>query len=275
MVKSEAKPEIIYPAIAIDGTETASNALTLSELDLETLWPIITKTFKLGSKGVKIVGVAFEMVTYIILFSVILACCFFYFSWKLEHIQLWFKQFIPKQDKQKSLKIIAKMDATIVAFMRGRLIQALIMAIVLSVGWYLTGVRYWLFLGLLSGFLNLIPYAAILGCIAAVSITAVDHLSKTNNASQTEQSISYMVMAWPLIIYIIAQLIDGWAVEPIVQGQATDLDPLTVMLVVLLGASMAGLFGMLVAIPFTACLKILGQEILIPRLKIYCQKFNL
>ncbi len=247
----------------------------ISNLDMETLWPIITKTFKLGSKGVIIVGVVFEMVTYIILFSVVLACCFFYFSWKLEYIQLWFKQFIPKQDKQKSLKIISKMDATIVAFMRGRLIQALIMSLVLSVGWYLTGVRYWLFLGLFSGFLNLIPYAAILGCITAVSITAVDHLYKIQNVDQAGQSIEVMVILWPFIIYVIAQLIDGWAVEPIVQGQATDLDPLTVMLVVLLGASMAGLFGMLVAIPFTACLKILGQEIFVPRLKIYCQKFNL
>ena len=273
----------VEPPVTIEAVVTKPVALgpavksktPLAELDIELLWPIITKTLKLGSQGVKIVGVAFEMVTYLVIFGVVLACCFFYFSWKLESIQTWFKQFIPNQDKQKSLQIIAKMDTTIIAFMRGRLIQALIMSLILSAGWYFAGVRYWLFLGMLSGALNLIPYAAVLGGISAVTIAAVDHLYKIQNVDQTQQGFDVMVVLWPFIVYVVAQLVDGWAVEPIVQGQATDLDPLSVMLAVLLGGSIAGLFGMLVAIPFAACLKILGQEILIPRLKIYCQKFNL
>ena len=56
-------------------------------------------------------------------------------------------------------------------------------------------------------------------------------------------------------------------VEPLVQGQATNLDPLTVMLVVLVGGTLAGLLGMLLAIPLAACEKILSREWLLPKLR--------
>ena len=58
-------------------------------------------------------------------------------------------------------------------------------------------------------------------------------------------------------------------VEPIVQGRVTNLDPLTVLLSVLVGGALAGLLGMVLAIPIAACIKILSQEVLVPRLREY------
>jgi predicted PurR-regulated permease PerM len=73
------------------------------------------------------------------------------------------------------------------------------------------------------------------------------------------------------VVYLIAQLADGWLVEPVVQGKATNLDPLTVMLAVIIGGSLAGLLGMLLAIPFAACGKILAREVILPELRQFAE----
>jgi len=77
----------------------------------------------------------------------------------------------------------------------------------------------------------------------------------------------WAVFVAPSLAYLVVQALDGWVVEPLVQGRATNLDPLSVLLAVLVGGALAGLAGMLVAIPVAACAKILGQEVVVPRLR--------
>ena len=71
----------------------------------------------------------------------------------------------------------------------------------------------------------------------------------------------------PTLVYGVGQGLDAWVIEPVVQGQATDLDALTVLLVVLAGGAVAGLLGLLLAIPVAACIKILWHEVAGPRLR--------
>ena len=69
------------------------------------------------------------------------------------------------------------------------------------------------------------------------------------------------------IVYVIAQSLDGWVIEPLVQGKATGMDALTVLLVVLAGGALLGILGVVLAVPIAACIKILCQEILLPKLR--------
>ena len=151
------------------------------------------------------------------------------------------------------------------------------MGLILSIGWWLVGVPYWLLLGMLSGMLNLVPFMAVVGFVAAVGLSLVDSLAGQSVASgeaaqATQAAFSWWVIIAPTIVYAVAQGVDGWVVEPIVQSKATDLDPLTVLLAVVIGGALAGLLGLIVAIPVTACLKILAQEELVPRLRGFVQK---
>lgn len=155
------------------------------------------------------------------------------------------------------------MDRSVAAFVRGRLVQAAVMGAILSIGWLLAGVPYWLLLGMGCGLLNLVPYAAVVGCLAAVAMACVHALAGP------EAVFTWGVVIWPTVVYVAAQLIDGWIVEPLVQGKATDLDPLTVLLVVLIGGALAGLLGMLLAIPAAACVKILAREVILPKWHAY------
>ena len=206
-----------------------------------------------------------NFVTYVPVAAVIIAFCFYFFSWHWSGIIGWFGQFIPASSRDKTLDVLGKMDRSVSAFIRGRLIQALVMGVILSVGWGFFDVRYWLLLGMGCGMLNLVPFLAVVGWLAATGLAVIDRLSGSGD-------MTISLILWPTVVYLAAQLLDGWVVEPIVQGRATNLDPLTVLLAVLIGGSLAGLLGMLLAIPAAACIKILGQEVIVPRLRDYAHK---
>ncbi len=209
--------------------------------------------------GVGVVGSAISVTSYLALSMVIIAFCFFFFSWKLDKLIAWFVPFIPASHKNEVLGVIVQMDKSVAAFIRGRLVQALVMAVVLSIGWWIAGVPSWLLLGVLSGALNLVPFAAVVGFLAALVLAVVD--------SVAGGGFGIWVLVWPTVVYVLAQGLDGWVVEPIVQGKATDLDPVSVLLAVMIGGALAGLLGMLIAIPTAACIKILSREVILPRLR--------
>jgi len=255
----------------------------LKQADMSTVAAALLKTLNIGLGAIgNVVGTA----TYFAIAAVIIAVCFFFFSLKFDAIVAWFLPLIPASKRDRTREIIARMDRTMAAFIRGRLIQSLVMATVLSVGWMFAGVPYWLLLGVACGFLNLIPYAAVFGCAAAVALSVVNHLSPGNGEAvaqaasalhhlmpepggETANAFNWSIVIWPVVVYAAAQVLDGWGVEPLVQGQATNLDPLTVLLVVMIGATLFGLLGMLLAIPVAACVKILAKEVVLPTWREY------
>ena len=215
-----------------------------------------------------LLGTVIRVLTSLPVAVVIICFCFFFFSWHWASIMAWFGQFIPRYARARTIDVLEKMDRSVSAFIRGRLVQALVMGIVLSVGWWMSGVPYWLLLGLGCGMLNLIPFLAVVGYLLALVLAIVDSLTTAG------AGFSWGVVIWPTVVYLLAQGLDGWVVEPIVQGKATNLDPLTVLLAVLIGGTLAGLLGMLAAIPVAACIKILGQEVVVPRLRRYAQEYE-
>ncbi len=240
-------------------TATTSADGATQATDLET---IVSTLLSWLDVGYGVVSSTIGLFSYLILAVVVTCFCFFFFVWKFDPIIEWFKPFIPAEHRTVTLEIISKMDRTVSAFIRGRLIQALVVMVILSTGWALAGVPYWLLLGMLGGVLNLIPFAAVFAWPLAVLLAWLDAVAPGQAGFNL-----WMVLVWPSAVYFIAQFADNWVVEPLVQGQATEMDPLTVMLVVLLGATIAGLLGMLLAIPIAACIKILAQEVVLPRLR--------
>ncbi len=247
-------------AVAVEGDGRrglmASASERLQDLDPAAVADFVVKSLDVG---VGVVGSVVSFASYIVLAVLVVTLCFFFFSWQFGPIIAWFGTFIPAHDRERTLHILGRMDESISAFIRGRLIQSIIMTVLLSIGWWIVGVKYWLLLGVVTGLLNLVPYAGVIGFLLAVGLSAVDQM--------TGGSFSWFVPIGAAVVYLIAQGVDGWVVEPVVQGKATDLDPLTILLVVLIGGSLAGLLGLILAIPVAACVKILSQEVLLPRIR--------
>jgi len=210
--------------------------------------------------GVGLVGSAVSFTSYLALSAVVIAFCFFFFSWKFDEILGWFEPFIPQSSHDHTVDMLKKMDQAVSSFVRGRLIQSLVMTVILCVGWWWAVVPYWFLLGVLTGLMNLVPFLPAVGWLIALVLTVMTTLVNGGDFTMA-------LIIWPSVAYFVAQGLDGWVVEPVVQGQATNLDPLTVMLVVLVGGTVAGLLGMLLAIPLAACVKILSREMLLPKLR--------
>ncbi|MEM7626378.1 MAG: AI-2E family transporter [Planctomycetota bacterium] len=210
--------------------------------------------------GVGLVGSAISFTSYLALSAVIVGFCFFFFSWKFDAILGWFADFIPATSKPQTLDMLKKMDEAVSSFVRGRVIQSVVMMIVLSIGFPVAGVPYWFLLAVATGLMNLVPFLPAVGWIVALILTVMTTLANGGD-------FTLGLLLWPSVAYIAAQSLDGWIVEPVVQGQATNLDPLSVMLVVLIGGTLLGLLGMLLAIPLAACIKILAREMLLPKLR--------
>ena len=186
---------------------------------------------------------------------------FVWFSANMERIGAWMAGFVPLQGRERFFAILGRMDRSVAGNLRGRVLQASIFALELTIGWALVGVRYWLVLGLFIGALNLVPYIAMVGAPLVLALNWADAVS-------TGAPITFWhTFALPVAIHLTAQALDGWVVEPVVQSRATELSGMAVLASVMTGATLLGLFGMVIAVPTAACVKILAHEVLLPWVK--------
>jgi predicted PurR-regulated permease PerM len=131
-----------------------------------------------------------------------------------------------------------------------------------SAGWALTGIRYWFILGLITGVLTIIPYASLIGWPLAILLKYLDGFTSGAGAFDL-----MTVVVWPSVAYLVVQFIESWLLTPWVQSQSMEMSAVTVLIVVFIGGALGGFYGLLLAIPIAACIKILLQELVLPQLK--------
>jgi predicted PurR-regulated permease PerM len=226
---------------------------------------IVNQIFSTTGRAVGIATFIFSATTNALLGLALVVIYFFLFSWHFNKGLATLGAYVPKSRKQRIFAIVSRMDDAVADFFRGRLVIAIAVGIMLSVGWFLSGVPYWFFLGMLTGILNIVPYLAIVTWPVAVLLKYVDTISNGDAASTGLLAI----LIWPSVVYIVVQFFEGWILTPWIQSGQTDMSAATVLIVVFIGGALAGIWGMLFAIPVAACVKILVQELLLPPLRLW------
>jgi predicted PurR-regulated permease PerM len=222
---------------------------------------IVGQIFRTTGRAVGIVSFIFTNASYWVLSIALVAIYVFFFSWHFNTNLSKLSTYIPASRKERALAIVAKMDDAMGDFFRGRLLIALIMGILLSAGWFLTAVPYWFLLGMLTGLLNIVPYLSVISWPVAILLKYVNSLTNA-----TGESILAIVL-WPSVVYLAVQLLEGWILTPWIQSGQTNMSAVTIILVVIIGGVLAGVLGMLLAIPVAACIKILSEEVVLPSLR--------
>ncbi len=122
--------------------------------------------------------------------------------------------------------------------------MALIVGIASSVGMWAIALPFWLLIGILAGLLNLIPFLGpIVGGLLAALVALL-------NGSVTQA-------LWAVLIFVAIQQVDNHVITPMIQRTRVNLSPLVIVLALVIGGSVAGLLGVLIAVPVTAALRIL------------------
>lgn len=228
----------------------------------ETAASIGMRAFGLVKSGASQVGaiildtVEFALLVFLVPFY------FFFFAAAYPKVLRFGRQLIPDHSRDRAFFLIGEMDRAVSGFVRGRLVISAILGVILSVGWLIVGVPYSIALGLIVGIFCAVPYLSIIGLPVAIILLAVEQFSVDIDHRMTWWGI----ILWPTVVYMIAQTLDDWVLTPLIQGKSTNLAPVSIVVAILAGGSIAGIYGMLLAVPVAACIKILLREVLMPRI---------
>ena len=185
---------------------------------------------------------------------------FFFFAWHFDRMLRALARLVPRSRREHTRLVLGRMDAAVSGFFRERLLIALITGGMYAAGWAWTGVPYWFLLGVGTGILSLVPYISAIGWPLAVLFKYLESLTGSGGESDW-----LSVLVWPSVAYLIVQFIESWILTPWLQQRSSDMNAMTLVIVLFVGGAVGGLFGLIFAIPFAACLKILFEELVLPR----------
>lgn len=167
----------------------------------------------------------------------------FYILYDYEEFKDGFIGLFPKKAKAEITYLLGQLNDTLYAFMSGTLWLSLLLFVVSIIGFSLIGLNAPILIAFICAITNLIPYigpyigAAIAGAIGFAESTTIGILT--------------------LVFILVVQTIDGEILNPLVMSKKMNLSPITIILSLLIFEYLFGIFGMIIATPVVALLKII------------------
>lgn len=237
---------------------TSTMPAGLEPIDPHTL---VKQTLTGAGQVVGVLGTAFGTATYLVLSAILIPILFVFCGTYYERIHL-LREYLPSSHRDTILDIIAHFDVAFSAYIRGQLVVALFTTTGFCIGFYLAGVPYWFVISLIGGTLSLIPYGQMSGWILAIAFKYAETLA----APELAFSWTGVLLA-PSLVYLVTQSMESWVITPLVQGEALKLHPIVVLVVLLIGAAVGGIVGLILAVPLAGASRNLFATYLRPRLR--------
>lgn len=158
-------------------------------------------------------------------------------------------QFLPTKTRKKSIEILTDINKQLSSYVRGQVTVAIAVAFMFIIGFSVIGLNYSVTLGILAGFLNLVPYVgSALATIPAIILALVDGPK--------------MLIA-VIIVFVLEQTIEGKFISPLVLGSQLDIHPITIIFVLLSAGKIFGIMGVILGIPVYATIKVVVTHLFI------------
>ena len=151
---------------------------------------------------------------------------------------------VPLGHREEMIDLGNKVSRAVGGFFRGQLFVALAVGIMSSIGFYIIDLPFWLVIGAIAGFFNLVPLVGpyIGGGLGFLVGTFSGGIGLGLKAALVE---------------LIVQQLDNHVISPNVMKRTVNLHPVTVMLSLLAGATLAGFWGVLLGVPAVAVGKLI------------------
>lgn len=187
------------------------------------------------SKVYGFVTSAFRLVL-IIIFS-------FYFSVDKEKFTLKVRKFMPNKYREDITYLANRIDIALQQFIRGRMLLAIFVGILTMIYLLILRVDFAIIIGLITCVADIIPFIGpFLGCVPAVLFAFMDSPIKA---------------FWVLILFILVQWIENNILAPKLIGDSTGLNPLIILISIIIGGGIFGVWGMVISVPITSIIFIL------------------
>jgi len=151
---------------------------------------------------------------------------------------------VPSGYENRIGKVLSKSKQLLTRYFIGVIIEVAIVMTIVSVGLTIVGIDNAILIGFIAGLFNVIPYVGpIIG--AAVGIT----IGLTTNAEGLDITGLLSLTGQMAIVYGAAQLLDNIVLQPLIYSQSVKAHPLEIFLVILMAGNVAGIAGMILAVP--------------------------
>ena len=143
----------------------------------------------------------------------------------------------------------------LVKYFTGICIDVLCVSVLISLGLYFLGVQNALIIGFFAGLMNIIPYvgpliAGLFGLIVTVS----------TNLQVDPYTVLLPLCEKMVLIFICVNLMDAFIIQPLIFSSRVKAHPLEIFIVVLMAGTLAGIAGMIIAVPFYTVLRVTAKE---------------
>lgn len=197
-----------------------------------------------------VVGSVVDIFTNIFYAVIVIPFITFFFLKDGAQIRHSLLRLVPNRYFEVTLAIVEKIETNAGRYFRALMIQSISIATVATVLLYVAGLKYALAVGIFAGLANTIPYfGPFIGFLAGTLVG----IAQTGDFSL----IPGVVLAMAL-----TQIADNIFFQPFIFSRAARTHPLVILFVVLIGAQLAGIVGMLVAIPLTTIIRVTVEQIL-------------
>ncbi len=171
----------------------------------------------------------------------------FYLAIQENGISKFLRVISPEQYDDYVVGLWSRTQRKIERWLQGQLLLAVIVGLIVYVGLLLMGVQFALMLALVSAVFEIIPFfGPVLAAIPAIVIASV------------QSPVSGLLV---VVLYVLVQQLENHVLYPIVMRKMTGVAPMVVILALLVGGRVAGLTGLILAIPsVVVILEILGDR---------------
>lgn len=208
---------------------------TINELIVKMQGSLMGSLSNIVSKLYGFLTSAFRLVL-IIIFS-------FYFSVDKERFILKVKKAIPNKYREDISYLTGNIDTALQQFIRGRMLLAIFVGVLTMIYLLILRVDFAVIIGLITCVADIIPYIGpFLGCAPAVLFAFMD---------------SPMKALWVLVLFVVVQWVENNILAPKLIGDSTGLNPLVILISIIIGGGIFGVWGMVISVPLTSIIFIL------------------
>jgi predicted PurR-regulated permease PerM len=203
------------------------------------------------------VGAFVSRLGYVITAIILVPVYAFFFMLHFNTIVKAVHDHIPQAYRPTVVRVVTTIDNSVSSFFRGRLLVAALVGLLNGVGWFIVGVPYSLALGAAAGILQLVPFMGVIVLPFALILAY----------AEAPPGAWLMPVVLAFSVYMIVQAIESFVIAPYVDARSSGLHPVTTIVVLMIGAELSGLLGMLISIPLASTIKSLGMEYVMPEVR--------
>ena len=174
----------------------------------------------------------------------------FFFLRDATKIRRSMLRWVPNRYFEVTVSIIEKIETNIGRYLRGLLLQCTSVGVIASIMLSFTDLNHALVVGIFTGIANSIPYFGPFMGLIAGSLVAI------------AQTGDFSLIPGLFIAMGITQAADNILFQPLIFSRAAQTHPMVILFVVLIGAQLAGIVGMLIAIPLTTTIIVTFEQVL-------------